>query len=544
MLDGKMNWLNNISVKTKLMLSPILALLGLGGVLSYQFYISNGNIERLHDLRDKGLPFVTLASDSSGQLERLQESFNTAVTIGDIDSIDSAELIYIELQKNLDQQLQFNVSNKKDISLNKERLELFFSSTRRLSSQMIDGSIDVSTMAAMAKKKQDLLSELKAFVSRQKKRAYEDFNHQVDIANDTASQSSYAGNVVGIALVVVLSLVALVVMLSITRQLKNVSDSLKDMANGDGDLTLRIKQQSNDELGELVQWFNLFIEKLHETVKQMIALEAPMTDLASRLGSTAESAKADCGQQQVASQQLTSAMSELILSTNNIAESAAAAAQSTAQTDRDAQLGTERIVGTTKSIASLAAEITDAANVITKLQQDVDNVGGILDVIKNIADQTNLLALNAAIEAARAGEQGRGFAVVADEVRTLASRTQVSTQEIQQVIEELQSASQKAVSVMSQSQGRAKTSATEIKETGSTLSGISESVASIAAMNHQIAAATEQQGTTNKLIQINVNELRASSDRVTNSTKSVDQMGVELRQFTVQLNQVAAQFKV
>lgn len=539
-----MNWLNNISVKTKLMLSPVVALLGLGGVLSYQFYISSGNIERLDNLRDKGLPFVTLASDSLGQLERLQESFNTAVTIGDIDSIDSAELIYHDLQKNLDQQLRFNTSQEKNITLNKERLELFFSSTKTLSSQMIDGSIDVSTMASMAKKKQDLFNELKSFVIQQKKSAYQDFNDQIDIANDSASQSSYVGNLVGAALVIVLSLVALVVMLSITRQLKNVSNSLKDMANGDGDLTLRIEQQSNDELGELVQWFNLFIEKLHGTVKQMIALEAPMTALASKLGSTAESAKADCEQQKVASQQLTSAMDELILSTSNIAESAAAAAQSTAQTDQDAQQGAVRVEGTTKSIGSLAAEITAAANVITKLQQDVDNVGGILDVIKNIADQTNLLALNAAIEAARAGEQGRGFAVVADEVRTLASRTQVSTQEIQQVIEELQSASQKAVSVMSQSQGRAKTSATEIEETGSTLSDISKSVASIAAMNHQIAAATEQQDTTSKLIQNNVNELRASSDRVTSSTESVDQMGVELRQFTVQLNQVAAQFKV
>lgn len=539
-----MNWLNNISVKTKLMLSPVVALLGLGGVLSYQFYISSGNIERLDNLRDKGLPFVTLASDSLGQLERLQESFNTAVTIGDIDSIDSAELIYHDLQKNLDQQLRFNTSQEKNITLNKEILELFFSSTKRLSSQMIDGSIDVSTMASMAKKKQDLFNELKSFVIQQKKSAYQDFNDQIDIANESASQSSYVGNLVGAALVIVLSLVALVVMLSITRQLKNVSNSLRDMANGDGDLTLRIEQQSNDELGELVQWFNLFIEKLHGTVKQMIALEAPMTALASKLGSTAESAKADCEQQKVASQQLTSAMDELILSTSNIAESAAAAAQSTAQTDQDAQQGAVRVEGTTKSIGSLAAEITAAANVITKLQQDVDNVGGILDVIKNIADQTNLLALNAAIEAARAGEQGRGFAVVADEVRTLASRTQVSTQEIQQVIEELQSASQKAVSVMSQSQGRAKTSATEIEETGSTLSDISKSVASIAAMNHQIAAATEQQDTTSKLIQNNVNELRASSDRVTSSTESVDQMGVELRQFTVQLNQVAAQFKV
>lgn len=539
-----MNWLNNISVKTKLMLSPVVALLGLGGVLSYQFYISSGNIERLDNLRDKGLPFVTLASDSLGQLERLQESFNTAVTIGDIDSIDSAELIYHDLQKNLDQQLRFNTSQEKNITVNKERLELFFSSTKRLSSQMIDGSIDVSTMASMAKKKQDLFNELKSFVIQQKKSAYQDFNDQIDIANDSASQSSYVGNLVGAVLVIVLSLVALVVMLSITRQLKNVSNSLKDMANGDGDLTLRIKQQSNDELGELVQWFNLFIEKLHGTVKQMIALEAPMTALACKLGSTAESAKADCEQQKIASQQLTSAMNELILSTSNIAESAAAAAQSTAQTDQDAQQGAVRVEGTTKSIGSLAAEITAAANVITKLQQDVDNVGGILDVIKNIADQTNLLALNAAIEAARAGEQGRGFAVVADEVRTLASRTQVSTQEIQQVIEELQSASQKAVSVMSQSQGRAKTSATEIEETGSTLSDISKSVASIAAMNHQIAAATEQQDTTSKLIQSNVNELRASSDRVTSSTESVDQMGVELRQFTVQLNQVAAQFKV
>jgi methyl-accepting chemotaxis protein len=237
-------------------------------------------------------------------------------------------------------------------------------------------------------------------------------------------------------------------------------------------------------------------------------------------------------------------MDELILSVSNIAESAATAASATAEADDDARSGTQKVAATVSSINNLAGEITEAAGVISKLQKDAENVGVILDVIKGIAEQTNLLALNAAIEAARAGEQGRGFAVVADEVRTLASRTQESTQEIQQVIEQLQQASQSAVAVMTQSQEGARNSVEQVEDTGATLGAISTRVASIADMNNQIAAATEEQDATTKLIQSSVSSLSDAADRVVNSTDEVNVLGDQLRNFAQQLSHVAGQFKV
>jgi methyl-accepting chemotaxis protein len=176
-----------------------------------------------------------------------------------------------------------------------------------------------------------------------------------------------------------------------------------------------------------------------------------------------------------------------------VARNATEAAKAASHSDEEAQNGQAVVDRTINAIDALASEVDRAANVIHRLEQDSDKIGTVLDVIKGIAEQTNLLALNAAIEAARAGEQGRGFAVVADEVRTLASRTQQSTAEIQQMIERLQAGAQEAVSVMEDSRSRASDSVSSAQSAGQSLESITRSVASITDMNTQIASAADEQ---------------------------------------------------
>ncbi|MCV6624393.1 MAG: methyl-accepting chemotaxis protein [Cellvibrionaceae bacterium] len=539
-----MNGLNFLSIKMKLMLPPIIALIGLSAVLSYQYTVSNNNIDRLNTLRDQQLPAMLIASSQQSQLERLQDIYNSAVTMADQDILANADNLHKSMQEGLAQQAQLQKQNSKAIAQQREQLQLFVNANNNLAQALIGGDFDPQNLPALVSNKEKLYKELNSAFQSGQEEALSSFNQQISQANSNAESSSQIGVLAGIALVIFLSLVTGFSTWTITSQINNVSNSLKEIAEGDGDLTLRLTQQGNDEIGQLVNWFNIFIAKLHSTVGDMIKLDAPMNQLADRLKQLAGTSLNDCQQQQDASCELVQAMDELIQSTENIAGSAATAAEATSEADQDAKAETENISKTSLSIRNLSSDITAAANVISSLQQDVENVSGILDVIKVIAEQTNLLALNAAIEAARAGEQGRGFAVVADEVRTLASKTQDSTQEIQQLIEKLELASNEAVNVMSSSQQQVGLNADQVQETGVTLQTISGSVASIASMNHQIAAATEQQDSSGRAIQSNVSALTEATQRVAQSAENLSDMSKDLSQFSDQLSAVSAQFKV
>ena len=337
---------------------------------------------------------------------------------------------------------------------------------------------------------------------------------------------------------------ALVIARMITKPLNDAVEAMHDIAEGEGDLTRRLEVNGKDEIGQLAVAFNTFAAKVHGLVTEVMSSTNQLASAAQELSAVTIQTSNGVSQQQIETEQVATAMNEMTSTVQEVANHAAQAA-SAANEAHDFSLSGKGVVGkSVESIGTLATEISGAADVIKKLQHESENIGTVLDVIRGIAEQTNLLALNAAIEAARAGEQGRGFAVVADEVRTLASRTQQSTQEIHTMIDRLQVGAHEAVNVMSRSQSRATETVDHATEAGEALNSIAEAVTRINDMNMQIASASEEQSAVAEEINQNIVRITDVAMDTSNSAHQIASASEELARLSSQLEKLVGHFKV
>ncbi|MCB1904940.1 MAG: cache domain-containing protein, partial [Gammaproteobacteria bacterium] len=281
---------------------------------------------------------------------------------------------------------------------------------------------------------------------------------------------------------------------AIIKPLNATAGAMRDIAEGEGDLTRRLSEKGSTEIAAVSNGFNSFVGKIHNAVGQVNESASRIAVSSEQLLQIADTNSKDIARQTEETQQMATAITEMTATVQEVARSASEAADAASHADSESQAGADVVNQTIASIGELVSEVESAVSVISTLESESENIGMVLDVIRNIADQTNLLALNAAIEAARAGEQGRGFAVVADEVRSLASRTQESTQEIQQMMERLQNGTGEAVRVMHSSQEKTRETVAKAQLAGTSLESIKASVSTIHAMNTQIASAAEEQG--------------------------------------------------
>ncbi len=348
---------------------------------------------------------------------------------------------------------------------------------------------------------------------------------------------------VGVVLLIGSSALGWFFSVQLARPLERIVASMRDISSGSGDLTVRLDDSSKDELGHLAGAFNTFVAKLDGIMAQVGHSTDELATASEELSMITRDTRKGVEQQQNEIQQVATAIEEMSATVKDVAQNTNATADAARQAGSHVNSGKTVLQSNSSAIQQLSQRMNESQAVVEALQQDSTKVGTVLDVIRGIAEQTNLLALNAAIEAARAGEQGRGFAVVADEVRSLATRTHQSTGEIESMIQSLQRGTQRAVSVMASGREKVDHNVSQAGQTLDSLSQINQAVETINRMNSQIATAAEEQRAVAEEIKQNIFNINDRSKQTAQRARQTSETVSDLGNHAANLQEVIQQFK-
>jgi methyl-accepting chemotaxis protein len=330
----------------------------------------------------------------------------------------------------------------------------------------------------------------------------------------------------------------------ITRPLQVLTRVMEDISLGEGDLTRRLQVQSRDEVGQLATAFNRFVERIHQSIREVSSAALGVNEGARRVLDASHSSLSNFDDQASRTNSVAAAINQLGAAAQEIAHNACGASQQASCARQQAEDGRQVVQRTIEVMNELSGKISASCSNIEVLNDKTVNIGQILEVIKGISQQTNLLALNAAIEAARAGEAGRGFAVVADEVRSLAGRTQASALQIQQMIEELQVGARDSVTTMTESQQHSEESVTIANLAGTRLSSVTQRIGEIDNVNQSVAAATEEQTAVVEALNVDITRINTLNQQGVENLQATLRACTELEQQAARLNQLVGSFRI
>ncbi|MGX9461466.1 methyl-accepting chemotaxis protein [Shewanella sp. A14] len=536
--------LTNFKIKHRITLLTFVAIISFVMSMMINNQTGKDNAQRLNKLQNQLYPALNIATLNQGLLLQLDQTIQSAITTGEEDGLDSANKMVAQISDNLNKLARLLPAEVNSSQQFIKDVGLYYSNARSLAAEFIKIDVDYNKIklqaADNAKRYQKLVKDF-----AEKKKAFSiEFEHSIQTTIANSNQTENNVMMIGAVATLVMILVGFLVNRSIISTIDSVTESLRNISQGEGDLRSRIQYQGKDEMAQLVYWFNQFVSKLQSSIADTKNTTEHLNQVAHSLLSGSQQSELNVEQQNAAIMQISHAMREMFVSVTHIAEFSSSGALEAENANTEAKQGFVIVNEAVTTIKALAEEVRSTAVIVNQLDAFTHNVNDILDTIRGIADQTNLLALNAAIEAARAGEHGRGFAVVADEVRTLASRTQTSTGEIQQVLQELRGTSKQAVDAMQSSIETAEKGVNSTSVAGNALTNITSKVSAISEVNEQIAAATEEQHNTSILIQQYVAEMENGAQKVRATTADMGGISVDIQNVSERLQSITNQFKV
>ncbi|MEZ8516470.1 methyl-accepting chemotaxis protein [Vibrio cyclitrophicus] len=534
----------SLSIKNKVLALCLFSFAGFSSILFVGERALSNNNQQVNRIDEVIYPIMDSSSMNRVLIPQLAERFNLAVTLGDEELLAMNVTTYKAIIANFKLQSELDPSIKYSITELQRSTKAYFDSAYRIAKGMIDEDISLSEAGQLAKQSSEILEGLTKGVNDFSEARISDFESSVTSLEENNLRSNRIMRVLGVAALISLCLFGWFVVYAIRKDLANISDKMRDIAEGEGDLTVRLKHEKNDELKPLVDSFNSFVSHLQRNVTDTIENVVALDSISRSLVSTSQNTRTLSKNQHLAIEEVSQSLQQLFSAAKDIAHNACDASLSATSASEQASMGEVQVKSTILAVQELTTDVRQASQVVGQLDTNTQSAGSILDSISAIAEQTNLLALNAAIEAARAGEQGRGFAVVADEVRTLASRTQSSTQEIQSVLSQLQEQAKMASKIISESAIKAENCVEQSLVAEKSLIQITNDVMEISQRNDSIASATEEQEQTSSRIEMFVTDIRDMAEGTTDSVQQVDSVAQDIQKITRNLSELTGHFKI
>jgi methyl-accepting chemotaxis protein len=539
--------LKNLSLTAKLSLVPAVALLGLVLYVVYTSLQLSATDSRLVLLETRSYPTLEKADAVIFQFSRVPALLNNAVAAGEPGILDEARDVLQQIdtqQQALASLLSEQLQQHQALSDWRKAVRDYADNALAASSKLIDGSASFDDLRPSLDRMASDLAQAQKLASDFRAQAYADFQQTLVQTREANAATTRLGIILSLVLVVLVSLGAWLVIRSVMVNIRGVIASLQSIARGDGDLTQRVNVESNDEIGAMIELFNSFLDKLQRTIRQIIEAAAPLGQVSKDLYQLTQGSEENAKSQQHHTDSISRDILTMTGSIQEVAQRSQQASDEANSAARQAATAREHVGSLSTGINDLGDSVMGAVKAMEQLEEETQEVGSVLTVIRSIAEQTNLLALNAAIEAARAGEQGRGFAVVADEVRNLAQKTAASTAEIQQIIQRLQNSANTVLNVMTSNGEKSRASIERSIEATQLLEAIAGTVNQIDELNAGIAQFTQEQIGLSSSIRQETQVLQQDAQATANGAEATARLGEQLVSTGDHLRAATSQFRV